>query len=240
MQEEISPMERVLTWREAVADKRNLIGALLASLLLHAAIISRLVPTAIHAPQEEPRTLTVMLQPPPFIKSGEVSLDNHLPVPQAKTVTVGEKTNHAKKQLPPLMKYGIVVENETSIPAAQLDMNQLLEQVRNDARQNIRNTEAVPELAGDYYGTYAGSDSGTFYVYLDKAGHASGSGLSNSYGISFAITGEAAGDGRIQMFGSGIAGQAKFNGRLDMKSGKISGNWLAANVGSGTFSGQHE
>ncbi|MDD2686713.1 MAG: hypothetical protein PHY62_11175 [Gallionella sp.] len=229
-------MERALMWREAVLAKRYLIGALLASLILHAAIISRLAPTTMPAPQDALPALTVMLQFPPAIKSGEVSPDNHLPAPQVKIAAMDEKTSHT----PPLMRSVIAGANETSIPTTQLDMNRLLEQVRNDARQNLRNTEALPELAGDYYGTYSGSDSGTFYVHLDKAGHASGSGQSNSYGISFAITGEAAGDGRIQMSGSGIAGQAKFNGKLDMHSGKISGSWLAASVGSGTFSGQHE
>ncbi len=229
-------MEHALMWREAVIAKRYLIGALLASLILHAAIISCLAPTTMPAPQDELPALTVMLQFPPSIKSSEVSPDNHLPAPQVKIAAMDEKTN----QPPPLMRSEIADANEIGPPTTQLDMNRLLEQVRNDARQNLRHTEALPELAGDYYGTYSGSDSGTFYVHLDKAGHASGSGLSNSYGISFAITGEAAGDGRIQMSGSGIAGQAKFNGKLDMQSGKISGSWLAANVGNGTFSGQHE
>lgn len=122
----------------------------------------------------------------------------------------------------------------------RLDMNHLLNQARDYAKKELRAGKPDFSLDGDYYGTYAGSDSGTFYVHLDNAGHASGSGQSNTFGISFSISGQATKDGLIQMSGTGIAGNARFKGQLDIKTGQISGSWLAASIGSGTFSGHHE
>ena len=119
-------------------------------------------------------------------------------------------------------------------------MNRLLNQARDYANKELRTSAPAFTLNGDYYGTYSGSDNGTFYVHLDNAGHASGSGQSGSFGISFIITGEATSDGLIQMSGSGIAGNARFKGQLDIKTGKLSGTWLAAGIGSGSFAGQHE
>lgn len=120
-----------------------------------------------------------------------------------------------------------------------LDIGQLLNQAREYAK-NARITAPTLEVFGDYYGTYNGSDNGTFYLQLDRSLHATGSGQSNQYGVSFIIAGSASSDGIIQMTGTGMAGDAKFTGRINIQSRQVSGEWQLAGLGRGEFFGKHE
>ena len=129
---------------------------------------------------------------------------------------------------------------ETNGTAGHLDLNQLLDQAKLYATKEYRTSIPAFTLNGDYYGTYTGSDNGTFFVHMDSAGHASGSGQSSMHNVNFIITGDVTKDGFIQMSGTGIAGNARFEGHLKISTGTIAGSWLAAGIGSGTFSGQHE
>jgi hypothetical protein len=101
-------------------------------------------------------------------------------------------------------------------------------------------------VVGDYYGTYTGDDSGIFFFHLDSAGHATGTGQSDTRGIVFSIEGEVSSNGAIRMVGTRKEGDSKFqgylSGALDMKNGKISGSWSVHGrlFLKGGFSGQRE
>lgn len=218
---------------------RRLAWPLAISLLLHAAVISLLDWNRLPAPTSNRHTLTVNLEPSPSIRRA-ISPDNNPPPARTIIEEPSEKETRQEKTLPPAKGVEIPATENKSAPAAHLDMNNLLKQASAYAKTELRTAPPAFTLSGDYYGTYSGSDSGTFYVHLDNAGHASGTGQSSSYGISFVITGDATRDGLIQMSGSGIAGNARFRGQLDIKTGKLSGTWLAAGIGSGSFAGQHE
>jgi len=129
---------------------------------------------------------------------------------------------------------------DTSRNDIQLDMNQLFNQAREYASTELPSTPAAFRAQGVYYGNYTGVDNGTFYVYLDNAGHATGSGESSTFGVNFMISGTASKEGLIQMSGGGIAGGARFEGKLNKETGEISGTWNAGSLGSGFFSGKHE
>ncbi|MCK9200986.1 MAG: hypothetical protein M0P59_07420 [Gallionella sp.] len=224
----------------APVGKRHLAWPLALSLILHAIVLSQMNWGRMTAPASDRHPLTVTLEPFPLAREETRSRDN-APHPTRTNIedAVDIKSKPEKISSP---AHGIetpAAEN-TSAPAAHLDMNRLLNQARDYANKELRTSAPAFTLNGDYYGTYSGSDNGTFYVHLDNAGHASGSGQSGSFGISFIITGEATSDGLIQMSGSGIAGNARFKGQLDIKTGKLSGTWLAAGIGSGSFAGQHE
>jgi len=137
-------------------------------------------------------------------------------------------------------KIDISNAGETNGTADHLDLNQLLDQAKVYATKENHASIPAFTLNGDYYGTYTGSDNGTFFIHLDNDGHGSGSGQSNMRNINFLITVNVTKDGLIQMSGRGIAGKARFVGQLKISTGTISGSWLAPGSGSGTFSGQHE
>lgn len=124
--------------------------------------------------------------------------------------------------------------------SSHLDMSHLHAQAREYANKELSSLESTSLLHGDYYGTYTGSDNGTFFFHLDSVGHASGTGQSDRLGISFMITGSATSNGILQMTGDGKAGDARFTGQLNIKTGNVSGSWFVESIGSGLFSGQHE
>jgi hypothetical protein len=233
-------MERPSNFAQTLVGKRHLAWPLAVSLIVHAIVLSQINWEKMTALASDRHPLTVTLEPVHLAREETRSQDN-APHPTRTNITetTDKKTNPEK--ISPLA-HGIETPaaGNTSAPAAHLDMNHLLNQARDYAKNEPRTSAPAFTLNGDYYGTYSGSDNGTFYVHLDNAGHASGSGQSGSFGISFIITGEATRDGLIQMSGSGIAGNARFKGQLDIKTGKLSGTWLAASIGSGSFAGQHE
>ena len=126
----------------------------------------------------------------------------------------------------------------------RLDIDQLRSQAHEYASQELAtSTPAIP-LDGDYFGTYAGDDSGIFFFHLDSTGHASGSGQSDTRGIAFLIEGDVKDNGVIRMVGSRKEGDSKFvgqmNGQLNIKTGKIAGSWSVPGFLKGSFSGQQD
>ncbi|BBI99859.1 hypothetical protein FGKAn22_15520 [Ferrigenium kumadai] len=124
--------------------------------------------------------------------------------------------------------------------ANHLDTSQLLSQAREYAAHEYHGSAPARMPNGDYYGTYTGDDSGTFFFHLNEEGHASGTGQSGIHGISFVIAGNATGDGHVQMYGKGMAGAARFDGQLNVKTREVTGTWSAAGIGRGSFAGRHE
>jgi hypothetical protein len=222
--------------------KYRLAWPLAISLLLHAIALSQISWKALPSPAIDQSRLTVSIASPPArpekifpdSKLLSASTDNN----GIKKIVEENNTTEQTSSSPPETEPSHLAETNTIV--AHLDTNKLLNQVREYASKEFRTTTPAFILNGDYYGTYTGSDSGTFYVHLDSAGHASGSGQSGTFGISFIITGDATKEGFIQMSGTGIAGTARFKGQLNIKTGQVSGSWIAASIGSGTFSGQHE
>ncbi len=96
------------------------------------------------------------------------------------------------------------------------------------------------EISGEYYGTYDGDDTGSFYFNLDKSGNVLGSGTSRTARSNFSITGKITSDGIIQLLGKGLAGTASFDGKIQAKTGAVSGTWYLAKFGRGKFSGKRE
>ncbi len=97
-----------------------------------------------------------------------------------------------------------------------------------------------PPLSGDYYGTYDGDDTGSFYFHLDKNGNVLGSGTSRIARSNFSISGKITSDGVIQLLGKGLAGTASFDGKIHAKTGAVSGTWYLAKFGRGKFTGKRE
>lgn len=126
------------------------------------------------------------------------------------------------------------------LAANHLDTSQLLSQAREYAAHEYRDSSHASMPEGDYYGTYSGDDSGTFFFHLNPDGHASGTGQSGIYGIGFVIAGNATRDGYIQMYGKGMAGAARFDGQLNVKTREVTGTWSATGIGRGSFAGRHE
>ncbi|MFZ6759032.1 hypothetical protein ACO0K9_17635 [Undibacterium sp. Ji50W] len=93
-------------------------------------------------------------------------------------------------------------------------------------------------ILGDYYGSYNGADTGTFYIHVDRIGNIFGSADSSTAHSSFTITGKVSSDGVVQMTGKGLAGSASFDGKINLKTGAVSGHWNLTGFGRGQFGGQ--
>jgi hypothetical protein len=122
----------------------------------------------------------------------------------------------------------------------RLDMSQIRNQARDYANQQFASSDRSLPLSGDYYGTYTGDDSGLFFFHLDANGQVSGSGESTALGIVFMISGNILPNGVIHMVGRKKEAKASLSGKLDAKTGKISGSWFVSGMAEGLFSGQHE
>lgn len=221
-------------WRFALLNDSSVRGRFVyagaLSLILHVALLAKI----------NLKTASSLVRKQPYLS---VSFAPSLAMPQEKsTPTVHPATPRSIASNTPRILDAI--ENSNSADAtktsAPLDMSQLRAQAREYANKELGYTDATPLLHGDYYGTYSGNDNGTFFFHLDNAGHVSGSGQSDRFGLSFIITGRATSDGLLQMTGNGKAGDAKFSGQLNIKTGAVSGVWTVAGFGSGTFAGQHE
>jgi hypothetical protein len=125
-----------------------------------------------------------------------------------------------------------------------LDMNRIRDQVREYARQEFATSRPVASIEGNYFGSYTGDDSGIFFFHLDRNGHASGNGQSDTREIVFMIEGDVLPNGSIRMIGARHSGDSKFKGQLsgmlDTKTGKVSGLWSVPGILKGSFTGQHE
>ena len=214
---------------------KRLTWALAISLMLHVIVLFLVHLNNPHKPTRTHSSLTVNLIPFPASQPKNSNQEKNLPLPIAERKQI---RNSEASPLPKLIE--ITNSGDTFETSRHLDMEQLRSQAREYANKELATVKSDVTMEGDYYGTYTGSDSGTFFVHLNSAGHASGSGQSNMHNINFIITGDVTKDGFVQMSGSGIAGDARFEGQLKISTGKISGSWLASGIGSGSFSGQHE
>lgn len=219
---------------------RRLAWPLAISVLLHTVVLAQLDWNRLPVPTSNRHALTVSLEPAPSIRQEKIAQGSNPHPARTNLTEQSEKKSNPEKITLPTNGIETATAENTNAPAARLDMNRLLNQASDYAQKELRSSTPAFSLDGDYYGTYDGSDSGTFFVHLDNAGHASGSGQSSTFGIGFSIAGNATKDGIIQMSGTGVAGNARFKGRLDIKTGQVSGSWSAASIGSGTFSGHHE
>jgi hypothetical protein len=100
--------------------------------------------------------------------------------------------------------------------------------------------QAAPSVQGVFAGQFAGADQGTFNVTVLGNGVITGRGVSNNTG-GFSVTGRMDPSGQVSMSAQGSAGQAVFEGRLDLATGQVTGNWrMLPKGGGGTFLGQRQ
>ncbi len=98
---------------------------------------------------------------------------------------------------------------------------------------------AAPGLSGMYSVKFAGDDEGSVNVMINKNGSVTGMGKSTKYNFNFNVSGTVSPDGEMQLSGSGKAGNAKFLGNVDLKTGTVVGMWQwdGNQAGQGTFNG---
>jgi len=151
-----------------------------------------------------------------------------LPVPATKSIsdiTANATTNPA---------------TDTAAPST-VDLGQLRSQaalLARDAAKSETSETGYTSIFGDYYGSYSGTDTGTFYIHVDRIGNIFGSADSSTAHSSFTITGKVSTDGVVQMMGKGLAGSASFDGKINLKTGAVSGRWNLTGFGRGQFAGQ--
>jgi curli biogenesis system outer membrane secretion channel CsgG len=80
-------------------------------------------------------------------------------------------------------------------------------------------------LIGNFAGSFAGRDEGSFNAVVASNGVISGSGYSSRYRLGFIASGLVTARGEMQMTGAGQAGAATFIGQIDAASGAVSGTW---------------
>ncbi|VAW81067.1 hypothetical protein MNBD_GAMMA14-392 [hydrothermal vent metagenome] len=100
-----------------------------------------------------------------------------------------------------------------------------------DAQNNFR-LALLELLAGNYQGTFAGDDTGTWTATINSAGTLTGTVTSNTIG-SVNATGSISSSGQATM--SGTVGTTVFSGAFS-NTGSVSGTW-SDGVDSGTFTG---
>lgn len=87
--------------------------------------------------------------------------------------------------------------------------------------------------AGNYTGTFSGSDTGTFGVTITTSGDIVGTGLSNTSG-GFLVQGQVSTSGTLSFASGGTSSGATFSGSL--VNGVLSGTWQNG-IDSGTYTG---
>ncbi|MDP1979040.1 hypothetical protein [Undibacterium sp.] len=107
-----------------------------------------------------------------------------------------------------------------------------------ESAQSGSSESGTQGILGDYYGSYQGADTGTFYIHVDHKGNILGSADSRTARSSFTITGKVSTEGIVQMTGKGLAGSANFNGKINLATDAVSGHWNLTGFGKGQFSGQ--
>ncbi len=219
---------------------RSYVWAFVFSVAFHAVLLSQINLKSWHQPSSNQPVLTVNLVPSTLVPQRNVSSSRSHS--EEKNIYIKKSAQKHDSNDTSLISAPNEIPNvaQKIEVSSALDMGQLHNQAREYADKEFSTSEPVFSINGDYYGTYTGSDSGTFYFHLDRKGIASGNGQSNTFGVSFIITGNATSNGIIQMSGSGRAGDAKFEGKLDIKTGMLSGTWSLMGVGNGVFSGRHE
>jgi hypothetical protein len=200
----------------------------MVSAILHLLVLSQLDWNGVHTKIAEPHRLTVSLIP---ALPTEGSVQN-------------VQTDHGRERSPLSKAHESIDAFEENTSGFSLDMNRIHDQVKEYARQELATSRPVASIEGDYFGTYTGDDSGIFFFHLDKNGHASGNGQSDTRGIAFMVEGDVLPNGVIRMTGARHSGDSKFkgqlSGKLDTITGKVSGLWSVPGVLKGRFTGQHE
>ncbi len=104
---------------------------------------------------------------------------------------------------------------------------------------NSNQPSTTPGLVGMYSVKFAGDDEGSVNVMINKNGSVTGMGKSTKYNFNFNVSGTVSPDGEMQLAGSGKAGNAKFLGNVDLKTGTVVGMWQwdGNQAGQGTFNG---
>lgn len=149
-----------------------------------------------------------------------------LPTPPATTKSFADITAGVEADAP----------NKTAVNLAQLRSQATL--LARESAQSDASEAGTTGILGDYYGSYSGADTGTFYIHVDRAGNIFGSADSRTAHSSLTITGKVSTDGVVQMTGKGLAGSASFDGKINLKSGAVSGHWNLTGFGRGQFAGQ--
>ena len=131
---------------------------------------------------------------------------------------------------------------EADVPSkTEVNLAQLRSQATSIAKESAQSEASesgYTGILGDYYGSYSGADTGTFYIHVDRAGNIFGSADSGTAHSSLTITGKVSTDGVVQMTGKGLAGSASFDGQINLKTGAVSGHWNLTGFGRGQFAGQ--
>ncbi|MFZ6775649.1 hypothetical protein ACO0LD_02375 [Undibacterium sp. Ji83W] len=128
------------------------------------------------------------------------------------------------------------VPTKSSVNLAQLRSQAT--SIAKESAQSEASESGYTGILGDYYGSYGGADTGTFYIHVDRAGNIFGSADSGTAHSSLTITGKVSTDGVVQMTGKGLAGSASFDGKINLKTGAVSGHWNLTGFGRGQFAGQ--
>ena len=200
----------------------------LISAILHLLVLSQLNWNGLHVRINEQQRLTVRLVP---ALPTESSVQN-------------VQADRGRERSPLSIARESIDALEANTSGYRLDMNRIHDQVREYARQEFATSRPVASIEGDYFGSYTGDDSGIFFFHLDRNGHASGNGQSDMRGIAFMIEGDVLPNGTIRMIGARHSGDSKFkgqlSGKLDMKTGQVSGLWSVPGILQGNFTGQHE
>ena len=96
-------------------------------------------------------------------------------------------------------------------------------------------------LIGNFAGSFSGGDQGTFNAVIGTNGVVSGSGYSSKFNVGFIASGIVTASGDMSMSAAGQAGSATFTGRIDERTGQLSGQWQwaasAPGQPGGVFSG---
>ncbi|MFZ6657097.1 hypothetical protein [Undibacterium sp. TJN19] len=172
--------------------------------------------------------------PPPSVQKESVQ-------PPRTTLT---PASAEKLPAPPAAKsFAEITANvETDSPGKTgINLNQLRSQatlLAKESAQNEASEAGYTGILGDYYGSYNGADTGTFYIHVDHTGNIFGSADSGTAHSSFTITGKVSTNGVVQMTGKGLAGSASFDGNINLKTGGVAGHWNLTGFGRGQFAGQ--
>lgn len=115
---------------------------------------------------------------------------------------------------------------------------------RSGMSQGSSYTPAAPVVTsggiyGRFSGSFGGSEEGSFSVVVASNGQVTGQGSSSVTG-AFGVSGYVDPSGAVTLSAQGQAGTAMFVGRIDPRSGLVSGTWQYAGRqrGGGNFSGQ--
>ena len=234
--------------KEKVRSDPSIFWAMLVTFLLHVAIIFIFIwfgSTSLNGATSDKFSVVLPIYLTPSKIPQTHKIDTHFNQIQSQTVEKIATKNTVNNQQN--SNYSASNSNALSLPESksvegekQFDKTQIASQIKNIYLEDSQTAESSINFSGDYYGTYSGDDMGTFFVHVDNAGIALGSGQSTKFGVNFSIKGAATSDGFIKMSGSGLAGKARFEGKLNKNNGTVVGTWSAGVVGRGTFSGKHE